>query len=522
MSSCSPDISEVLSNAIALHNQGELAKAEAIYESILRTDTHNSYCLQLLGIVAGQQKNNERAVELISRAISLAPNNEVFYRNRGIALLGLGKLESALADYEQAIALNPGYVDAYVYRGVTFQALNKPYFALESHDIALSLDPGNAEAHSKRAYTLFKLGLYREAVAGYEQAIKISPSLIEAHSNRGVALKELGLLDAALESYSKALAIDPGYAEANSHKATVLLLRGEMRSGWEGYESRWNKEANLHWSRNFEAQLWHGGQELHGKTILLHSEQGYGDTIQFCRYAWLVSQVGADVILEVPSDLHSLFQGLQGVNKLIVRGSEIPNHDFQCPLLSLPRAFGTTLNSIPAQTPYLYAKEADIREWSRILGSKHGARVGLVWRGSPAHKNDKNRSVRPEHFLEHLPNGFAYYALQKELSDHEVQMINAMPSLSDYRTRLVDFSQTAALCHLMDIVITVDTSVAHLSAALGKQTWLLLPFMPDWRWMLYRDDSPWYPTMRLFRQETAGDWVSVLKRVMREMSATFA
>lgn len=508
-----------LQKAIALHNGGELDKAKELYTKILDADPGNSDCLHLLGVIAAQRNDRPLAIYLIGEAIKLAPNNAVYFSNRGIVYCGLREFDHALADFTKAIEIDAECVDAYVYRGTALSAINRNYLALESYDVALTLNPNSAIAHSNRANTLRGLGLHREAIVGYDKAISLDPHFAEAYSNRGIALKEMGLLDDALASYDKAISINPRYAEARSNRATVLLLKGEMSEGWQWYEWHRDKDLNAKSRREFGSPLWHGDQPLSGEVILLHSEQGYGDTIQMCRYAQLLAQRDCSVVMEVPSALRKLFLRLEGVNQLIVRGEKLPDHDFHCPLMSLPRAFGTTLLSIPAKRQYLSPADVDIQEWSTILGPKRIPRIGLAWSGNPAHPNDKNRSIRIGQLLRHLPGGFEYHCLQTDSESLDRALSNGAAPMVKRHKRLSDFSQTAALASLMDLVISVDTSVAHLSGALGKPTWLLLPFLPDWRWMMDRDDSPWYPSMKLFRQKSAGDWESVLIRIRHALGA---
>ncbi len=515
--SLTPEHQNSLDLAVALHKQGRLLEAQEYYKSILNSDPTNCNCLHLLGVIAGQQRKTEEAVRLITAAININPSNAIFFRDRAVALFSQRRFADALADCERAIANDPEYIDAHVYRGVVLSALNRHYCALESHDAAVSIAPNNAIAHMSRANTLRALGLHLEAVAAYDRAIALQPGLVEAYSNRGVALKEMGRVDDALMNYDEAILLNPNYAEAHAFKSTALLLKGELRAGWQAYEWRWKKESNLDRALQISSPAWRGDSDIRAKTILLHSEQGYGDTIQFGRYAKLVSERGATVILEAPRALHTLFQSLDGVDRIVGRGDQIPRCDFHCPLMSLPMALDTTLDTIPAQIPYLHVNNETARVWSEKVGPKRRLRVGVAWKGSPAHPNDKNRSIRIEQFLTGLPQGLEYYSLQIEPKDGDAREVAAAsPTIVQFKD-IGDFSETAALCNLMDIVVTVDTSVAHLSGALGKRTWVLLPFIPDWRWMLGRSDSPWYPSMRLFRQTAAGNWLSVLEEVRREL-----
>jgi hypothetical protein len=314
----------------------------------------------------------------------------------------------------------------------------------------------------------------------------------------------------------------PGYAEAHYNKSHALLLLGEFDKGWglcEGW--RWKVEELIKaggGKRNFSQISWHGQKSLAGKTILLYSEQGYGDTIQFCRYVKLVANLGARVILEIQTEsLRGLLSDLEGVAQL-VKGNELPDFDFQCSLLSLPLAFKTNIKTIPASASYLNSDAINVAQWKTRLGEKAKPRIGLAWSGNTAHKNDNNRSFPLSSLVKHIPTGFQYVSLQKEVRDVDKPTLQARPDILNFANELNDFSDTAALCELMDIVISVDTSVAHLAAALGKPTWILLPFMPDWRWLLDRTDTPWYPSAKLYRQEAAGDWNGVFERVGADLT----
>ena len=270
--------------------------------------------------------------------------------------------------------------------------------------------------------------------------------------------------------------------------------------------------------RPFTQPLWLGTESLAGKTILLHSEQGLGDTIQFCRYAQLVAELGARVLMEVPEPLVGLLKDVRGVSHVIVRGSPLPTFDYHCPLLSLPLAFKTNLNSIPCSTKYVHADPVKLTHWTSRLGEKRHPRIGLVWSGRTEQKNDHNRSIALAALIPHLPADCQYVSLQKEVRKIDKPMLESSTNILHFGDELHDFTDTAALCELMDVVISVDTSVAHLSGALGQPTWVLLSFNPDWRWLLERDDSPWYPSIKLYRQPRVGDWDSVLVKLTADLA----
>jgi hypothetical protein len=293
------------------------------------------------------------------------------------------------------------------------------------------------------------------------------------------------------------------------------LLTGNFKAGWLGYEWRWKVEDSTSFqiNRHFSQPLWLGEESLTDKTILLYAEQGFGDTIQFCRYVSLVAQLGAKVILEVQRPLVKLLTGLQGVSQIIAWGDTLPAFDYQCPLLSLPLAFKTELHSIPSVPQHINSDREKVIKWQTQLDEKTKLRIGLVWSGSTLHKNDHNRSLVLSRLLQCLPSDIEYVSLQREIRDVDQEVLAQHPEIKYFGDALEDFTDTAALCELMDIVISVDTSVAHLAATLGKPTWVLLPFNPDWRWLLDRDDSPWYPSVKLYRQEKISDWDGVLDQV---------
>jgi len=426
-------------------------------------------------------------------------------------------LDEALASYDRAIAIKPDYAKAHNNRGNALKELKRWDEALASYDRAIAIKPDYADAYSNRGNALNELKRLDEALASYDRAIAIKPDYADAYSNRGVALQELKRLDEALASYDRAIAIKPDDAEAYWNKSLALLLAGEFGRGWELYEWRWKKETFTSPKRNFPQPLWLGEEDIAGKTILLHAEQGLGDTIQFCRYAKLVKALGAKVVLEVPKALRGLLSELGGVDEVIEQGKALPAFDYHCPLLSLPLAFKTNLANIPSPKPYLAASIQKCDEWEQRLGAKGKPRVGLVWSGSTTHKNDHNRSLTLQQLLAHLPDHYEYVSLQKEVREVDKAALE-VSRISHYGDELNDFTDTAALCQLMDLVVSVDTSVAHLAGAIGKTTWVLLPYAPDWRWLLNRNDSPWYECVKLYREDETREWEAALRFIRNDMA----
>jgi hypothetical protein len=388
--------------------------------------------------------------------------------------------------------------------------------ALAACDQALAVRPDYAEALSNRGVTLRELQRFEEAIDSFDRALAARPDYAEALSNRGVTLQELQRLDAAFASYDRAIAVRSDYAEAHWNKALLQLQTGCFRDGWRGYE--WRRKLDSWVARPFAAPEWQG-EDIAGQRLLLYAEQGFGDTIQFARYVPLVAARGARVVLEVQPALKSLLAGLGGVETLVAKGGPLPPFDRQCPLLSLPLRFGASLEAIPATVPYLHAPNDKIDAWQQRL-PLDTALVGLVWSGNPAYTRDHDRSIA---FAQLAPllavPDVRFVSLQKEVRAGDARALQDHPDVIDLRADLKDFVDTAAVIAQLDLIITVDTAVAHLAGAMGKPVWVLLPFLPDFRWLLDRDDSPWYPSARLFRKSATRNWDDVVARVAHELAA---
>ncbi|MDP2816818.1 MAG: tetratricopeptide repeat protein [Polaromonas sp.] len=459
------------------------------------------------------------AVDDYRRAIQFRPDFPTAYNNCGNALKKLAQFPAALEAFDQAIRLDPSFADAYNNRGNVLRALKNIPAAIESFRKVIGLDPAYPEAYNNLGNALMEQRKVQQAIDNYDQAIALKADYAKPYSNRGNALRDIGRLDAAMARYEQALALKPDYADAQWNHSLCLLLAGDFVQGWKKYEWRWQNAVLQRAARGFTQPLWLGEQPLAGKTILLHAEQGLGDTLQFCRYVPLVRDLGARVILEVQAPLQHLLAGLDGAASVVVKGRPLPAFDLHCPLLSLPLAFGTVPDDVPAGMPYLAASPAKKEQWQRRLGSPVGMRVGLVWSGNADHTNDRNRSISLAELVGHVPAGVEYISLQKEVRVEDSATLAANPQIRCFDQEIEDFTDTAALCELVDVVISVDTSVAHLAGALGRPVWIALPFNPDWRWMLERDDSPWYPSARLYRQQTAGDWHGVARRIAADLAA---
>ncbi len=465
-------------------------------------------------------KRLDEALDSYDRALALRPEFIEAHLNRGNVLRDLKRFDEALDSDDRILALKPEFAEVHHNRGISLLYLNRPDEALTCCDRALALRPELAEAHNIRGSALLRLNRPDEALACFDRALVLRPEYVDAHNNRGGALLYLNRPDEALACFDRALALRPEDAGACFHKSLILLLTGDFKQGWRLYERRWLTKTWSPYKRSFTQPLWLGKESLEGKTILLHTEQGLGDALQFVRYAPLVSRLGARVILECDKSLIGIFEGLEGVSVVIENGQPLPTFDYQCPLLSLPLAFETRINTIPLPTSYLMSQPESLKRWSARLGEKTRPRIGLVWSGRTLHKNDLNRSLTLTQILRHLPPDNDYVSLQQEVREID-RIALEQRSIKHFGNELNDFADTAALCDLMDLVISIDTSVAHLSGALGKPTWVLLPYAPDWRWLLDREDSPWYSSVRLFRQPKRKDWESVLERIHDEILRKF-
>ena len=504
----------------ALYNRGNLLRelkrfdeAVASYDRALALRPNVVEVLLNRGHALEQLKRFEEALASYDRALALRPNFVEVLVNRGHALRRLRRFQEALASYDRALALRPEYAEALSNRGLIFHELKRFDEALASYDRALALRPNFVEARYNRGITLTELKRFDEALAGHDRVLAERPDFVEALQHQGHTLEQLKRFDEALVSYDRALAEQPDYADAHLDEALCRLMIGDFDRGWEKYEWRWETENQRPAKRNFTQPLWLGQEEIAGKTILLHAEQGFGDTIQFCRYVPLVVARGARVVLEVQKPLQELMSSLGGDVHIISRGDPLPDFDLQCPLLSLPLAFRTRLETIPSAVPYLRASSQASNNWERRLGPTDRPRIGLVWSGNSAHRRDHIRSIGFNSFLSLLDIDATFVSLQKDVGAADAMVLNGRRDLLHFGDELRSFSDTAALISNLDLVITVETSVAHLAGALAKPVWVLLSFLSDWRWLCDREDSPWYPTARLFRQDATRAWDNVMARV---------
>jgi len=511
-------IQQIFTQALQHHQAGRLHEAQQHYQQILAEQPEHAGALHFLGLLAYQAGQTDVAVDLIQRAIALNPNWPQAQVNLGSVLQAKGQWDEAIAAFGRGIALQPNYAIAYYNLGNAWQAKGCLDEAIAAFRHAIALKPDYHEAYSNLGIALSDSGCLDQAVAACRQAIALNPGYALAYNNLGIALQNQGHLDQAITTFRQAIALQPNVADAHLSLAVALLGHGELTEGWAEYEWRWQSRHSPV-RPNYVQPQWDGGA-LQGRTLLLHAEQGFGDTLQFIRYLPLVAARGGRVIVECPPELLRLLQPMAPTIAFVARGQVVGDFDWRCSLMSLPQVLGTTPTTIPHDVPYLHAHAADTEIWRKRLAAPSALlKVGLAWAGSRAHKNDRHRSL-PLASLAPLAqvSGVRFYSLQKGASATEATPPPGM-ELIDMSPELQDFADTAGLIANLDLVIAVDTAVAHLAGAMGKPVWTLLPFNPDWRWLREREDSPWYPTMRLFRQPAIGDWDSVIQQVSKALAS---
>ena len=542
------NIAQTLQEALSLHQQGRLRDAEKLYARTLKAAPGNFDALHLLGLIKAQSGQMGEAYRLMSAALKINPNVPDVLINFANVLHGLKRDAEALESLDKALVLRPGDLEAILYRGNALSALNRARDALSCFDAVLARNPGRPDALLNRGTAFAALGRHAQALADFDSILKHAPDHVEALYNRGTALlylrrdsealntlermlvhaphharawnncgrtlQALNRHQEAVASFEKAIAIDKDYADAHSNMALSLLSLGELPRGFAEYEWRWKRAGMADMRRNYRGRLWLGEFPLGQRTILLPAEQGLGDTIQFVRYAPLLARAGATVVLEVQPELKTLLATIGGVASCHARGEPLPAFDLYCPLGSLPLALKTEPSTIPADIPYVRADEAHIAKWRPTIEALPGKRVAFAWAGHARHPNDRNRSIdfkllEPLFALE----GVSFVSIQRELRTDDGALLARHRNITHVGDKLADMADTAVVAALVDLTITVDTSVVHLIGAMGRDVWVLLPFSPDWRWTLAGEHTPWYPQARLFRQPTAGNWASVLATV---------
>lgn len=502
--------------------RGDKGKAAAAYEQAIALNPDHPEALNNLGVFRFEQNDYAEALRLHKRAIELRPAYAEAHNNLGNIYKEQKKWAKAIESYRRAMTLNPDLLQAINNMGLALlYGASDLEAAVACFRQILDKHPLHPAANTHLGITLCMQGDFAQGVAVYDKALEAAPRYKDALNNKGNALKALGRLEEALASYRQVEAMDPEDPEIQNNLAMILLTMGRFEEGWRKYEARWHTVQLGGGRRDFSQPQWQG-EEGQGRTLLLHAEQGFGDTLQFCRYAPLAAQRGWRVIVEAQLELAVLLRSLEGIAAVMPRGAPLPAFDRHCPLLSLPLVFGTRVETIPAETPYIAADPSKIAAWrERLATDKARLKVGLTWEGNPrlfsidlAAANAR-RSLPPEALAAlNGIDGVQFYSLQKKKTSGSAPRL----AMIDWMDECRDFSDTAALIANLDLVLSVDTAVAHLAGALGKPIWLLNRFDTCWRWFRDREDSPWYPTMRLFRQPRSGDWASVMQEIRRTLA----
>jgi tetratricopeptide (TPR) repeat protein len=547
-------LSSLLNLASIGTQRGQPAEAEALMRRALKREPRSTMALFGLGNALQALGRFEEAAACFERALAIDPNLPEAEHNCGNALLSLGRHDEAIDHYRRAMALRPGYAAAHYHTGYALQAQGRPQESIAWYEKALALKPDYAEAWNNLGNALRSLGRMSEASARYEEAIRargdyaeahanlaglhlmlgqpeeaisrcqtllaVRPDFAEGHHTLARALQALNRHPEAIAAFRRATALNPRHAEAQWREGQSRLALGDLAEGWRQWECRLLLPTSKR--REFPRPQWLGDRDLAGKRVFLYAEpgEGFGDTIQFARYAPLVARRGGIVSLEVQAALAPLLEGMPGVSRVSVAGEPPPDFDYHCPLMSLPFAFKTTMATIPVELPYLAAPTETVERWGRRIESGRGPRIGIAWSGRPRQGEFRNRSIPLQSLAPILATpGARVVALQKELREGDAALLQSLPGVANLGPELEDFADTAAIISQLDLVISIDTAVAHLAGALGKPVWILLQYAADWRWLLDRPDSPWYPTARLFRQPKIGDWESVIPRVQEALRA---
>jgi Flp pilus assembly protein TadD len=509
------DVAQMLELGKQHQRAGNLAEAEWLYQQVLLAEPHHPDALRQLATLCLASGRFVEAASALGRVLQLEPPTAAVHNDLGIALAQQGLADDAFAHFQRAIELQPSYALAHQNLGLLLLRRGQHDLAEASARRAAELQPDLPQAHNGLGEVLRDRGELAEAIDCYRRALELRPDFAEACNNLGIVLAQSGRAEEAIDSFRRAIQLRPQYAKAHHNLGITLLRYGDFEQGWQEYE--WRLLCAPEPPARLDQPRW-GGEPLQGRTILLHAEQGLGDTIQFIRYALLVQQRGGRVLVVCSGGLTRLLAGCPGVDGLLNAGPPLPLFDVHAPLLSLPGIFGTNLASIPAVVPYLSAEPDLVQKWAAEVRARPGLKVGIAWQGNPKNPDSRWRSVPLALFapLAQVP-GVQLFSLQKGPGSEQLSAVADSWPITDLASRLDEesgpFLDTAAVMTHLDLVITVDTATAHLAGALGVRTWVALAFVADWRWLQEREDSPWYPTVRLFRQRQPGNWAEVFERM---------
>jgi tetratricopeptide (TPR) repeat protein/ADP-heptose:LPS heptosyltransferase len=518
-------IEPIFRRACWAHEKGQHDQALRLFDQVLDLDPAHALAYLNRGVVLQSLGRWQDSVMSLTQALAFDAHMALGWSNLGVALKQLGQLDAALQCFDRAIDSQADLASAHTNRGVVLRDLLRFEEAIASHKKAISLRPDQGSAWNNLGLALKEAGKMDEALDGFDQALVLDRTNALAWCNKGVTLQSMHRSLEALECYEQALTLRPDMADLDWNRSHALLSLGRMEEGWSLFEARWQAKGVGMTLRYPQSAQWKG-ENLFGKTVLVWHEQGLGDTLQFCRYVPLLKRLGAIVILEVPASLHKLLSCLPGVDQLITRGDSTPAFDWHCPMMSLPGRFAAQEDGFTWEGAYLKAHPADAIKWSERLGQPSGRRIGLVWSGGfrpdqpELHATNQRRNLPFESLAPLIELDYEFFSLQK--GDHaEREYAQASPRLrqrvTDWTADLSDFAETAALIENVDLVISVDTSTAHLAAAMGKPVWLLNRRDSCWRWRLSDQATPWYPSLRLFNQSRPGDWGAVIEEVRVEL-----
>jgi Flp pilus assembly protein TadD len=508
-------LEEAFNSAVQRQLAGDISAAEAIYRQILLQQPAQLQTRLNLGAILHDSGRFAEAIVVYRMGLAFDPSSAEMWTNLGHSLNSLGEPDQAVAACREALALNPNLASAHNNLGNALKTLRRIPEAKTHFEQAIALQPDFDFAHNNLGTVLYMEGDLAGSAASLRRALELTPAYPDALTNLGNVLADLGQRRQGIDLCRRSIEARPDFALAHWNLALMLLRTADFATGWAEYEWRWKVKDLILPRWEFPQPQWNG-QDLSGRRILLNGEQGFGDVIQFVRYAPLVAARGGKVTVFCLPELARLMRTTPGVEQVVPWDQPVPKFDVHCPMLTLPLIFQTDLTNIPATIPYLSADPAQKAAWQARLKSHTGSKVGLIWAGRPTHVADMHRTIPLDNFLPLFKApGVRFFSLQKGPAARQAARLE-LP-LIDWTSELHDFAVTAALIANLDLVISADTAVAHLAGALGKPVWLLLPFTPDWRWMLDRADSPWYPTMRLFRQRDRGDWPSVFAEVLKAL-----
>lgn len=516
---------------LVLSNRGaallQLRRADDALQSFERALRYQSIFPDALWgkIMALQQLGRAKdAIAQLRSFIAQNPAHAEAHNQLGMLLYAQSAYDEAAESYGKAIGLQATHAQAHHNLGLVHARRKRFDEAEQSFARALSLKEDLLDAYIERAQALLRVYRLDEALACMDALIRIAPEWADAHSNRAAVLQGMNRIEEALVSIDHALALMPDSPDFLWNKACLLLTQGDYANGWPMYEARWRRSTKTRLlDRLGDKPKWSGREDIRLKRILLHPEQGMGDVIQFARYAPLIAQLGAEVVLEVPSALEKIMQSLQGVSQIITVGDALPSFDLHCPLMSLPAAVGTKLESLPANIPYLWVRPERHSQWLKRLdeddrerGRSGRFRIAIIWSGNPEQANDYNRSVSLASLLPLLELPVDLHVAQRDIREPDLEVLAAHQQIRNWSQELSNFEETAALLASVNLVLSVCTSVAHLAGAMNRPVWILLPYAADYRWMCGSVDTPWYPSAKLFRQETPGSWDTTVARVCDE------